>query len=184
MATQATVVPPVHWSERLLPDRLLAAASAVLLAFVLAALWRGRMDWPGIPALVWAHLTTIGLALALTPVMLLRRKGDRPHRALGYVWVAAMFGTAALSFGMRYTNNGNFSFIHIISVFTVTQVPRIVVRARQHDIVRHRRAVRGMVVGALLIAGFFTFPFDRLLGHWLFTGTSAAAVHPGPTTAR
>ena len=23
-------------------------------------------------------------------------------------------------------------------------------------------------VGALLIAGFFTFPFHRLLGHWLF----------------
>ncbi len=85
---------------------------------------------------------------------------------------------------MRYTNNGSFSFIHIISVLTVIQVPRIVVRARQHDIVMHRRAVRGMVVGALLIAGFFTFPFDRLLGHWLFTGTSAAAAHPGPTTAR
>jgi uncharacterized membrane protein len=35
--------------------------------------------------------------------------------------------------------------------------------------VRHRRGVRAMVTGALLIAGFFTFPFDRLLGHWLFS---------------
>jgi hypothetical protein len=26
-----------------------------------------------------------------------------------------------------------------------------------------------MVLGALLIAGFFTFPFNRLLGHWLFS---------------
>jgi hypothetical protein len=25
-----------------------------------------------------------------------------------------------------------------------------------------------LATGALLIAGFFTFPFDRLLGHWLF----------------
>ena len=24
------------------------------------------------------------------------------------------------------------------------------------------------ITGALLVAGFFTFPFDRLLGHWLF----------------
>jgi len=28
--------------------------------------------------------------------------------------------------------------------------------------------VRGLIIGALLIAGFFTFPFHRLLGHWLF----------------
>ena len=33
---------------------------------------------------------------------------------------------------------------------------------------RHRRSVHGMVIGALLIAGFFTFPFNRLLGAWLF----------------
>lgn len=24
------------------------------------------------------------------------------------------------------------------------------------------------IIGALLLAGFFTFPFDRLLGRWLF----------------
>jgi uncharacterized membrane protein len=35
---------------------------------------------------------------------------------------------------------------------------------------RHRRGIRAMVLGALLIAGFFTFPFDRLLGRWLFGG--------------
>ena len=33
----------------------------------------------------------------------------------------------------------------------------------------HRGSVRGMVTGALLVAGFFTFPFDRMLGHWLFS---------------
>lgn len=184
MATGAATLPTPAWHERLLPDRVLAAASAVLFACVVVALLRGRMDWPGIPALVWAHLATIMLALALTPVMLLRRKATVSHRVLGYVWVAAMFGTAVLSFGMRYTNHGSFSFIHIISVFTVVQVPMIVVRARQHAVAKHRRAVRGMVVGALLIAGFFTFPFDRLLGHWLFTGTSAAVAGPGPTITK
>ncbi len=169
------------WHERLLSDRVLAVAALVLLACVAVALLRGQADWHKLPALVWAHLATIGLALALTPVMLLRRKGDTRHRALGYVWVAAMFGTAALSFGMRYTNHGSFSFIHIISAWTLLQVPLIVVRARQHNIAKHRRAVRGMVVGALLIAGFFTFPFDRLLGHWLFapaTTNRSAAMTP------
>ncbi len=154
--------------DRILPDKLLAILSLVLLACVVAALLRGHADWGRVPGVVWPHLATIMLALALTPVMLLRRKGDTRHRALGYVWVAAMIGTALISFAIRNSNSGQFSLIHIISVFTLIQVPLIVIRARQHDMVRHRRAVRGMVIGALLIAGFFTFPFDRLLGHWLF----------------
>ncbi len=184
MATRAAPVSGRPWRERLLGDRVLAGASAVLLACVVAALLRGAMDWPRVPGLIWAHLATIMLALGLTPVMLLRAKATTSHRALGYVWVAAMFGTAALSFFMRYSNHGRFSVIHIISVFTIIQVPRIVWHARRHAVVKHRRAVRGMVLGALLIAGFFTFPFDRLLGHWLFTGSSTAATGPVPIAAR
>lgn len=180
MATQAATRPGIQWHERLLPDRVLAAAATVLLAFVIAALLRGRADWPGIPDLLWAHLATIMLALALTPVMLLRRKATTSHRTLGYVWVAALFGTAVLSFWMRYSNNGSFSFIHIISVLVVIQVPRIVVQARRHEVAKHRRAVRAMVIGALLIAGFFTFPFNRLLGHWLFSGPTPAGQGPVP----
>jgi uncharacterized membrane protein len=79
-----------------------------------------------------------------------------------------MLATALVSFGVRGINQGSFSFIHILSVWTAIQVPIIVWSARAHRIKRHRSAVRGMVTGALLIAGFFTFPFDRLLGHWLF----------------
>jgi uncharacterized membrane protein len=167
MASQA-VSKRNAWHERLMPDRVLAWAALILLAFVVAALFRGRAQFASVPVVVWPHLGTIMLALALTPVMLLRRKGDTRHRVLGYIWVAAMFGTAALSFRIR-TSTGGFSFIHILSLWTVIQVPLIVWRARQHDILGHRRSVRGMVVGALLIAGFFTFPFDRLLGHWLFS---------------
>jgi uncharacterized membrane protein len=164
--------------DRLLTDRRLGWAALVLLAAVIVAILRGRADWSSVPALVWLHLATMGSALALTPVMLVRRKGDFAHRALGYVWVSALLGTAVMSFWMRYANHGRFSFIHLISVFVLVQLPFIVLRARRHDVAGHRKAVRGMVIGALLIAGFFTFPFDRLLGHWLFVGpqsTSAAA---------
>jgi uncharacterized membrane protein len=149
-------------------DRFLALAAVALLAAVLAALWKGQAEWARVPALVWAHLATILVALVLTPVMLLRRRGDRPHRLLGWVWAVALFGTAAISFFVKTINPGHFSFIHLLSILTVVQVPLIVRAARRHDVKRHRRAVRGMVIGALLVAGFFTFPFGRLLGHWLF----------------
>lgn len=149
-------------------EKLLAAGSVLLLAAVLVAVARGRAEWAQVSPLIWGHLLTIMIGLALTPVMLLRRRGDRRHRALGWVWCTAMFLTAVDSLFVRHMNRGDFSVIHILSVWTMIQVPIIVWAARTHRVARHRSAVRDMVTGALLIAGVFVFPFDRLLGHWLF----------------
>ncbi len=149
-------------------ERGLAVAALVLLAAVAAALLRGRAEWSAVPALVWTHIATVLVALVLTPVILLGRRGDRRHRGLGTIWVIAMLLTAALSFGIRLTHPGAFSPIHILSIWVLIQAPILWYTARTHQVVRHRRSVRGLVTGALLIAGFFTFPFDRLLGHWLF----------------
>ncbi len=79
-----------------------------------------------------------------------------------------MLATALLSFNVRGINNGQLSPIHLLSAYTVIQAPLIWWAARTHRIAAHRRSVRLMVTGALLIAGVFTFPFGRLLGHWLF----------------
>lgn len=176
MATTAT--PPATRSlfTRLVSNELLSAAAVLLCLAAVVAVLKGRADWPAIPPLVWVHLVSILAATALTPVMLLRRKGDRRHRRLGYVWVGAMLLTAATSLffnarvdGVRNWGvfSGDVSPIHILSVWVLVQVPLIVARARRHDRAGHERAVRAMVLGALLVAGFFTFPFGRLLGTWL-----------------
>ncbi len=147
-------------------ERLLSTGAVVLLVAVTAALVRGAAEWDRVPLLIWLHLATIVVALALTPVILLGKRGDARHRGLGRLWAGAMIATALLSLGIRTA--GGFGIIHLLSLFTLVQVPLIWWSARRHQVIRHRRAVRGMVTGALLIAGFFTFPFDRLLGHWLF----------------
>lgn len=149
-------------------ERLLAVGAIVLLAFVLVALARGYREWGHVPVRIWPHVVTIVIALALTPLMLLRRRGDRLHRLFGAIWMLAMLGTALLSFRIQAIRPGHFSWIHLLSVFVTVMVPYSWWSARTHRIAVHRRTVRGMVTGALLIAGFFTFPFDRLLGHWLF----------------
>lgn len=169
----ATLAPtPTRPRATFAPDtfeRVLAIGAVVLTIAVLAALARGYGEWSRVPPVVWIHLATIMIALALTPTMLLRPRGDRLHRRLGRVWAVAMIGTAGISLFIHGPTS-SFSIIHILSVWTLIQVPIIWSSARNHNVVRHRRAVRGMVFGALLIAGFFTFPFDRLLGHWLFAG--------------
>ena len=149
-------------------EKLLAVGAVLLLATILVALGKGHAQWAQLPWVIWVHLATVMIALALTPVMLLRPRGDATHRLFGKVWVAAMFLTALESFLVRFSNHGQFSFIHIISTYVVVAAPLIWWTAHNHRIVSHRRHVRGMVTGALLIAGFFTFPFGRLLGHWLF----------------
>ncbi len=153
------------------PDRLeklLGWATILLLLAVFTALARGYGDWSKIPSLVWFHLATIILALGLTPIMLWRRRGDPMHRQLGWIWALSMFLTALISMNIKLIGNGSFSFIHVLSVVTMIQVPIMVWSARTHNVKRHRRSVRAMIIGALLIAGFFTFPFNRLLGNWLF----------------
>lgn len=149
-------------------DKLLAGAAGVLLAAVIVALARGYAQWPQVPAIVWAHLFTVLVALVLTPWMLLRPRGTKTHRFLGKIWVAAMVATAALSLLVKTINPGHFSIIHILSIFTLIMAPRVWLTARAHQVARHRATVRGLVTGALLIAGFFTLPPFRLLGGWLF----------------
>ena len=163
---QARITP-----QQLIPDwfdRILCAGAVILLAALCIAVIRGQDDWIKIPYTVWFHLTTIAVALVLTPVMLLRKRGDRWHRKLGWVWVLSLLATAIVSFDIRLINRGGLSIIHLLSAWTLIQCAVIVWSARTHNVAKHRRAVRGMVFGALLIAGFFTFPFNRLLGEWLF----------------
>jgi uncharacterized membrane protein len=150
-------------------EKALSYGALLLLAAALIAIGKGRAEWGEIPAVVWFHLATIFVALTLTPVMLLRKRGDPLHRQLGWVWVSSMLGTALISLFIRLVNHGSFSIIHILSVWTIIQVPILAWSAQRHNVIRHRRSVRGMVLGALLIAGFFTFPFGRLMGHWLFS---------------
>lgn len=146
-------------------ERVLGWAALAMLAVILTALARGHADWGKVPGVVWLHLATMGLALALTPAILWRPRGSLRHRQLGYAWVGALAVTALDSLLIR--RNGQFSLIHVLSVWTFIQLPLIVWSARTGNHRRHRRAVRAMVIGALLIAGFFTFPFGRMLGTWL-----------------
>ena len=149
-------------------DKFLSGAASLLLVAVLVALAKGHAAWPQVPAIIWAHLVTVLISLVLTPWMLLQPRGTPTHRLLGKIWVLAMVATAALSLLVKTINPGHFSIIHILSIFVLVMAPRVWLTARAHQVARHRATVRGLVTGALLIAGFFTLPPFRLLGGWLF----------------
>lgn len=149
-------------------ERVLALICGLLALTVAVAVIRGAPQWPLIGPTIWAHLATVMLAVVLTPVVLLMRRGTRVHRAIGAVWIVAMLTTAIVSLFVRTIRPGHLSPIHFFSFLTLVTVPRALWFAHTHQVEKHRRAILGTIIGALLIAGWLTFPFGRLLGRWLF----------------
>jgi uncharacterized membrane protein len=148
-------------------DYLLSALSLALVTAVVLAIWGGWEQMSLFPATYFVHFGTILIMLALNPVILLSEKGTPRHRLIGKVWLASMVTTAIVSLFIRDINDGGFSPIHILSVFALLGSWGIYSSARKGDHVKHRRHVYNLIVGALLIAGFFTFQFDRLFDRWL-----------------
>lgn len=161
----------VRYTDSIAPDRvekICGYMAIVLLIVLVTAIYKGQEQFSLLPGLLWFHLITIALILAITPIMMLRTRGDKYHRWLGWTWCILMFATALASIEIRLINDGGFSFIHILTVVAIISVPVAIISARRHDIRRHRSHLRGFIIGALILAGFFSFPFNRLLGNWLF----------------
>ena len=117
------------------------------------------------------HAFAAMAAFALGVVQLAAPKGTLPHRTLGWVWVVLLATIAISSFWIHgYRMFGPFSPIHLLSIFTLIMLPIAVLAARRHNVVRHRRIMIGIFLGALVIAGLFTFVPGRIMHAVLFGG--------------
>ena len=98
-----------------------------------------------------------GAVVLLTP-----RKGDFAHRRLGMAWMAAMYWTAFSSFGIRELRPGHFSFIHLLSLWTLISLTVALWAAVTGRGAQHRGWVRGTYAG-LVAAGFAAMAFPQRL---------------------
>lgn len=95
-------------------------------------------------------------------------KGTTMHKILGWSWVIFMGTVAISSIFIRQLNNGQFSFIHILTVITLVNLPLLVYYARMKNIKAHKGAATGLFMGALIIAGLFAFMPGRLMWEIFF----------------
>ena len=91
---------------------------------------------------------------------------------LGYTWVGLMLLAALSSLLIHELRQwGNFSLIHLLSVFTLAMLPLGIYFARQHNVVGHRKTIAWLILWrALVIAGAFTLLPSRILGRMMFGG--------------
>src|SRR5260370_39223032 len=121
------------------------------------------------PAVIQLHAFAALAAFALGAVQLAAPKGTIPHRLFGWLWATLMLAVVVSSFFIHTIRLwGPFSPIHLLSLFTLAMLPLAVWRARQHDVRRHQRAMTGLFVGPLVIAGGFPLLPGRLIHPVLF----------------
>jgi len=117
------------------------------------------------------HAFAAMAAFTLGVVQFSRRKGDGPHRLIGYMWVALMLVIAAGSFWIHgFDQWHGFSLIHVLSIWVLVFTPIAVIMARRGNIGAHKRSMIGLFAGALVIAGIFTFVPGRIMHAVLFGG--------------
>lgn len=109
-------------------------------------------------------------AFALGAIVLWRRKGTALHRTLGRVWVVLMLLVATSSLFINEIRLiGPFSPIHIFAVMTYVGIAQALWAIRvKRDIAAHRAGMQGTYIGALLLAGAFTFLPGRRMHAVLF----------------
>jgi uncharacterized membrane protein len=115
------------------------------------------------PLKIQIHVGAALLAFCLGLVLFAAPKGTLPHRTLGWIWVIFMTTVAVSSLFITSLNGNAYSWIHMLSGYVLITLPAGVIAARRHRVLMHQRAMTGMFLGGMVIAGAFTFFPGRLM---------------------
>jgi uncharacterized membrane protein len=126
-----------------------------------------------LPLPILIHMTAALAALGLGIVMLVRRKGTLSHKFWGRIWAGLMLTVAISSLWVpRFLH---FTWIHLFTLLTLVSLPLAIYQIRRGNVKAHARAMKGLFVGGLVIAGIFTLIPGRILGNLLWHSLLAHA---------
>ena len=111
---------------------------------------------------IWTHTLAAVLAVAIGGVNLASEKGTKRHKALGWVWMAAMAFVTLSSVFICELNKGSFSWIHGLTAWTMFCMVVAIVAIRRGDVRTHAGFMNGTMISAL-IAGVFAVMPERFL---------------------
>jgi uncharacterized membrane protein len=123
--------------------------------------------------LLVSHVIAALFVLTIGPLQILRRRRDRIHRAIGYLWVSAMYYVCLSSFWI--VSEGHFSWLHGLSAFTIVTVSLGLVGAIRRDIRSHLGNMVGSYFGIAVAFVFAVTVPGRVIPELLATDPSSVA---------
>ena len=123
------------------------------------------------PLAIQLHVITVVPAFVLgTWLLFFSTKGSRHHRLAGKVYLTLMVLTSLAAICVRSFSSVSLGVgplklgvIHLFVPLTLNGVWTTLAALRAGDIERHRRSMRGLYFGGLIIAGLLTFMPGRIM---------------------
>lgn len=127
------------------------------------------------PPHIQIHAISAFLAIIVGPIAILRKRRDRLHKTMGYVWVVSMIVAAASSFLIHsFPLIGPFSPIHLLSILVFWTLWSAISHVRAGRVTEHALAMRSLYWRGLLIAGFLNFLPGRTTNRIFFDDNQKA----------
>ena len=115
------------------------------------------------------HAMAAMLAIAIGAIQFSMKKGGIKHKALGYIWVSLMLFVSISSFFIHEIKLwGNYSPIHLLSIWTIFSVGLAIYFVRVGNIKRHRQVMIALYGFALILTGLFTLLPGRAMNQVVF----------------
>ena len=115
---------------------------------------------------IFIHFLAAILVLFLGLINLLSEKGTPQHRMVGWFWLIMMSFVTISSFWIRDINNGGFSFLHLLSIWTIMSMGIAVISVKKGYIRMHAGFMIGTVLGSI-VAGLFAMMPGRFISLYL-----------------
>lgn len=116
------------------------------------------------------HMIAAVPAILVGPFVLFRRKVDRRHKVLGYIWLMSMVALAVMGLFIpsEMAILGYFGPLHAFSILTLYSVVMGIRYARMGNIAAHRATLRGLWFGGIGGAGLMQFLPGRTVHQMVF----------------
>ena len=107
---------------------------------------------------IWVHFIAAVLAIILGLINLVSEKGTFQHRIIGWFWLIIMIFVTIPSFWIREINEGDFSWIHLLTIWTIISMGISIISIKKGNVRTHAAFMVGTMVGAVIAGGFAVMP--------------------------
>ena len=107
---------------------------------------------------IWVHFLAAVLAIVLGLINLVSEKGTFQHQIIGWFWLIIMIFVTISSLWIREINEGDFSWIHLLTIWTIISMGIAIISIKKGYVRTHAGFMVGTMVGAVIAGGFAMMP--------------------------